>query len=208
MLSTIAHAVAGINDGVLTRSRFTLIDRCPTPLTLCAEFATSQSIALRTICAEILDCPEDVKADIVILHSLLRFMGHDQQVRILKLLAQRLEPEGRIILSQSLRSGSEAETNDELRKHAYANRIISKLQAQGDFVPLEPSDLFQLRLRRSHQADRNRMGEMQSMDEALQLFADSQLKVDCVFESEHQIALESQSAIKRRRVLAVLKKHF
>ncbi len=38
ILATAAHAAAVLGQAVLDRCRFTVIDRCPTPLILCSEF--------------------------------------------------------------------------------------------------------------------------------------------------------------------------
>jgi hypothetical protein len=48
ILSTCAHAAASHGLAMLNRCRFTVIDLCPTPLTLCREFAERYGISLET----------------------------------------------------------------------------------------------------------------------------------------------------------------
>jgi SAM-dependent methyltransferase len=85
-----------------TRFRFTVIDRCGTPLELCRRFGERHGLALSTRTIEVGEAPIDAHADVVLVHSLLRFLPRERHVAGLQSLGSVLNPGGRILFSQRL----------------------------------------------------------------------------------------------------------
>jgi hypothetical protein len=116
VLATCAHAAATLGSSLLSRCRFTVLDRCPSPLLLCSEFADRHGLRLRTVEADLANLGENFPADLIICHSSLRFRERRGQIGLLKKIDSWLAPLGRIILSQSLRPKGEAHLGREVSK--------------------------------------------------------------------------------------------
>ena len=72
LLAIAAHACA--KTGMLSRARFAVVDRCDTPLALCRDFAVRHGLDLTTRVATVERLPDLSPAQLVIVHSLLRFV--------------------------------------------------------------------------------------------------------------------------------------
>jgi hypothetical protein len=96
----LAMAAEAVSD--LGPARYTVLDRCRTPLALCEAFARQhgQEVATRQFD---LGAPDGVfQADAVIVHSLLRFLPQPVHLASLSALRRWLRPGGAIVFSHRL----------------------------------------------------------------------------------------------------------
>ncbi|MGE0238939.1 MAG: hypothetical protein AB7S59_09505 [Parvibaculaceae bacterium] len=103
VLATAAHAAARLRPEIKARCRFTVLDRCRSPLTLCAEFAEQHGLHVETRQVDLPEGAAHVDADLIIAHSFLRFIDRNGQTALLRKFDTWLKPQGRIIVSQSVR---------------------------------------------------------------------------------------------------------
>jgi hypothetical protein len=116
ILATAAHAAAALGKGVLDRCRFTVIDRCPTPLILCGEFGEQYRLNVKTVDSDLFANTLDFIADIILVHSVFRFIARANQAAFLNRLGNWLKENGRLIISNRLRLDEAAEVNSEFRR--------------------------------------------------------------------------------------------
>jgi hypothetical protein len=95
-LATAAEAAS--LAGATGACRFTVLDRCPTPLALCEDYAQARALALVTTTQDL--AADDIahEADMVIVHSLFSHIPPDRHV-VLQRFASWLKPDGRILFS-------------------------------------------------------------------------------------------------------------
>ena len=204
ILSTCAHAAASLGLAMLNRCRFTVIDRCPTPLTLCREFAERYGISLETCEGDFNSPAFSFEADLVVVHSLLRFIAPDSQVELMRMFGSWLGRRGRIIFSNAIRSGDSSEKRAETRKHEFVNRLVDQLVDSNALNIRESRHDLRSRLRRSMDEGLARPGEVRTPDEAIILFKKAGLKVISKEILLDEIELGPGSSISRQRFLAVL----
>jgi hypothetical protein len=204
ILSTCAHAAASRGLAVLNRCKFTVIDRCPTPLTLCREFAGRYGISLETCQGDLNSPAFSFGADLVVVHSLLRFIAPDSQVELMKKFRNWLNRCGRIIFSNAIRNGDSSETRAETRKHEFINRLVDRMVESNELNIRESRTDLQSRLRRSMDAGFARPGEIRTPDEAMVLFEKAGLREICQEIIQEEIELGPGDTISRQRLLAVL----
>jgi hypothetical protein len=101
LLSTCAEALSEIDPG-LGRLRCTAIDSCQTPLEVCKAYAHRHAIDLRTERVDMTDPKADFAANLILVHSLLRFAPVDSHLGIMRRLASWLQDDGAIIFSHRL----------------------------------------------------------------------------------------------------------
>jgi hypothetical protein len=102
ILSTCAHAAWTLGEATASKLRYTVMDRCETPLALCRIYGKHHGLAVRTIRTDFVDPLPLLTADIVVLHSLLSFIPRTRHVGFLRELGSMLTPTGRIVLSNRL----------------------------------------------------------------------------------------------------------
>lgn len=204
VLATCAYAVAKLGPSVFDRCRFTVIDRCPTPLLLCREFAGQHHIGLETCQVDLLATSRHFDADLIIVHSLFRFISHLDQVALLNRLGTWLVPGGRMMISTSLRTGEPEEKLSELRKRTFANQKFKETLATGSLKLRESAEQILARLDRSMADAEGRPGEIHSLADARALFARSKLREISAQCLTWDIELEPGDAIRRDRVIALL----
>jgi hypothetical protein len=96
LLATCAEALAGGDV------RYTILDRCQTPLALCAAFARQHGLDVQIRQMDMAAPRETFAADIVIVHSLLRFLPRETHLATMVALRSWLRPEGAILFSHRL----------------------------------------------------------------------------------------------------------
>lgn len=200
ILATCAHAAATLGAASLNRCRFTVLDRCPTPLILCQEFAAGHQLSLRTSQVDLHNLSQHYDADLIVAHSIFRFINQSDQVTVLNKFGSWLRPGGRLIVSNSLKLGAEAE----FRKRTAANKAIEKILESGVLRTREPPEMIMKRLNRSINDSEGRPGEIQSLADARELFTRSQLREVSLQGVTGKIVLAADDVIQRNRVLAVL----
>lgn len=204
VLATCAHAAARHGPEILSRCRFTVLDRCPTPLLLCQEFASRHRISLETRQTDLLTTSRRFEADLIVVHSLFRFISHEEQVALLNRLGAWLIPGGRMIISTALRTGEAAENLAERRKRTLANQKFREILANGSLKMREPAKQILARLERSMDDSEGRAGEIHSLMEARTLFAKSRLREISAQCLTWNIELAPGETMRRDRVLALL----
>lgn len=102
VLATVAHGVIRAGEVTLASSRFTVVDLCRTPLELCEAFGRRHRLDLSTQIRDLAQDGAPLAADIIVVHSLIRFLPPDQTVPVLRRLGGWLSPGGRIVLSVRL----------------------------------------------------------------------------------------------------------
>ena len=204
ILSTCAHAAASLGLAMLNRCRFTVIDRCPTPLTLCREFAERYVISLKTCQGDLTSPSFSFEADLVVVHSLLRFIAPDSQVELMRMFGSWLNPRGRIIFSNSIRSGDSSEALAETRKHEFLNRLVDRMLESNALNIRESRHDLRSRLRRSMDEGFARPGEIHTLDEAIVLFEKAGLSEISQEIIQEEIELGAGNMISRQRFLALL----
>lgn len=97
LLAVAAEAVADLGP-----ARYTVLDRCRTPLALCAAFARQHGLAVETRQFDMGALGEVVPADAIIMHSLLRFLPEAVHPAVMTGLKRWLKPGGAILFSHRL----------------------------------------------------------------------------------------------------------
>ncbi len=204
ILATCAHAAAISGPAMLNRCKFTVIDRCPTPLMLCREFAGRYAINLETCQGDLSDPALSFAADLIVVHSLFRFIEPAGQVNLLKTFGTWLRPGGRIIFSSAIRGGGAADIQTDIRKHEFVNRLVDQMVTENQLNIRESRHDFAARLSRSMRSGFARPGELRSPEEAGILFEQAGLTALSDELIIQKIELDAGHAIERQRLLAVL----
>jgi len=203
MLATAAHAAAVL--GVLARCRFTVVDRCETPLLVCAEFATKHGLAFRAEASDLLSAEPAAANHLIITHSVFRFIPHDDQARLLARIGSWLAREGRLILSNRiLLKDDGAEAKAEIRKRTVANQAAAQALAKGRLLLAESAQATLARLDRAIGDGQGRPGEFHSLEEAKSLIRQSGLREISIADLTFEFAIAPGDVMRRRRVHAVL----
>ena len=205
VLATCAHAALTLGPQILKRCRFTVIDRCMTPLIVCEEFAARHGLHFRARQADLMSASTPFKADLIVTHSVFRFIPHADQAALLKRLGSWLVPKGRLILSNRvLLDDGAAEARDEIRKRTEANRAAEAALAKGLLRLAEPVETTLGRLTRAIADGEGRPGEFRSLAEVEALIAQSGLEEISVQDLAWEFAIGPGDVMRRKRVIAVL----
>lgn len=205
VLATAAHAAATLGIPILERCRFTVLDRCPTPLMICAEFAARQGLSFRAEPGDLLAARQPVIADLIVVHSIFRFIAHEDQAALLARLGSWLGTQGRLILSNRiLLEDAATEAKDEIRKRTAANRAVEDALAKGLLQLAEPATETLGRLRRAIADGAGRPGEFRSLDEVRALVRQSGLTELSVENLSWEFAIGPGDGMRRKRVICVL----
>jgi hypothetical protein len=145
ILSTCAHAAWSLGEETASRLRYTVLDLCETPLSLCRIYERRYGLMVRTMRADFMEPLPHVAADIVVLHSILSYVSTARHVGFLQELGGMLESSGRMILSN--RTGNKlggkrdpkdfglllqaALDNGRLKPSVPVDRIMSKTKGTG-----------------------------------------------------------------------------
>lgn len=116
VLSTAAAAAWACGENVLQRMRFTVLDRCPTPLMLCEEFGARHGIEVRTECVDLLETDAQFAADIIVIHNFLPFLPKDRHEDLMRGLRGWLNPSGRMVIWQPVAAGGDRSRFHERQK--------------------------------------------------------------------------------------------
>jgi SAM-dependent methyltransferase len=102
LLAGAAHGIALVGRAALDRSRFTILDRCRTPLELCRSFGRGHRLTVETDVVDLVADQTRRSADLVVVHSLLRYVPKEAHADLLRKFGQWLRPQGRIVFSGRL----------------------------------------------------------------------------------------------------------
>jgi hypothetical protein len=203
ILATCAHATAMMGDAIHSRCRFTVLDRCRSPLALCDEFAERHALTMRSVQEDLLSGSEQFAADLIMSHSFLRFIDRAKQIALLRRFGTWLKPRGRIMISQSLRVNDGADLKNEekwsasviiMAKAAIANGTIKITpEAERLFEKIYATDLDYLR----------RPGDIGSVDELRRLLTEAALQEHSVDVIEREFTSAHERRHTRVRAIAV-----
>lgn len=127
-LLAICAESAALNALAPATIRYTVVDRCRTPLELCAAFARRHHLNVEVAQAEIGDGSRVFPADLIVTHSLLRFLPRDQHLDALGQLRDWLLPDGAMVFSHRLMSPEATGRSGEYRR---AQDLVDLLRAAG-----------------------------------------------------------------------------
>lgn len=140
LLSICCMAAERVSPGNARHIDFTVVDRCRTPLHLCETYARRNQFHLATRAMDLSTGELDFEADIILAHSLLRFMPEERHGQTMESFRRCLKPGGTIVYSQRLFSQNPGRGYN---KSEYANA--------GDLEQLFQS--AQLKIKFFHQID-------------------------------------------------------
>jgi hypothetical protein len=142
LLATAAHAIALQGEDALGRTHFTVIDRCATPLLLCAEFAAQHGIECSTIQGDLIAVGPAMPAHVVLMHSVLRFFPERERVDFLKHASGWLAPQGVLLISNSYgRQSDEQRCSREKNKEECLHRVEHSIELGQLRAPFPVHDL-------------------------------------------------------------------
>ena len=98
LLATCAEALGS----AATAARYTVLDRCQTPLELCAAFAREHRLDVRTLRMDMAAPAGPLAADVIVVHSLLRFLPRGAHLPTMQALRSWLKPDGIVLFSHRL----------------------------------------------------------------------------------------------------------
>jgi len=145
LFATTAMGAAAAGPEIAARARYTVIDRCGTPLELCRIYAARAGLPLVVQTVDLTEITETFSADLICVHSVFRFLPPDLHVKALQQLAGWLKPEGRILFSQRLTMGGPLAHGDLMARRIERAAAVAK--ANPDLIS-EPLDDFLARLER------------------------------------------------------------
>lgn len=206
ILATAAHAAAVLGQEVIGRCRFTVIDRCATPLILCREFGARHHLQVETLQTDLAANSLRFETDLIIVHSVFRFIAHAHQVSFLNRLGGWLNTSGHLVISNRLRLDEAAEADSELRKRTAATAEFEGRLAAGTVVTREPRQIVLERMQRALHDGEGRPGEFQSLDDVGAMIAKSQLRTISLKQLSWNVEISPGNTFVRHRVHAVLRR--
>lgn len=203
ILATAAHAAAMLGPEVKARCRFTVLDRCRSPLTLCAEFAARHGLHVTTKQVDLPEGSVQVDADIIIAHSFLRFMDRNRQIALLKKFDAWLKPRGRAIVSQSIRPKGQAHFAKEVQRLQHSLAEAQAAVSKGEISIADDAARMLRKMHESGEAYQAQPGEIGSVEELRALLLGAGLREYWIDVRAKQLASADQSTFERVRVVAV-----
>lgn len=205
VLATAAHAAAMLGVKVLNRCRFTVLDRCMTPLIVCEEFSARHGLRFRAQKSDLTSASQPCRADLILVHSIFRFIPHADQAALLRRLGSWLGQDGRLILSNRiLLEDAAAEAEGEIRKRSAANQAAEDALAQGLLRLPESAEATLGRLKRAIADGAGRPGEFRSLAEVQVLIRQTGLVEISAQSLAWEFAIGPGDVMRRKRVIAVL----
>jgi SAM-dependent methyltransferase len=204
-LATAAHAALRVGAETLARVRFTVLDRCPTPLQLCREYAARHGLTLNTEALDLVPTNRVFPADIVVHHNMIRFLPADSQQAVLRKIGQWLKVGGHIVFSSSLNPNDGKEPPRANR--VVMNELIRSLVEAGAIEVGEPRELFYARLDRHLEMVRPGSSRFTSADRVRELFLQAGLSILSLETASPTIPLANGQVVSRQRLLAIAWRH-
>lgn len=203
ILATAAHAASMLGLELKACCRFTVLDRCRSPLTLCTEFADRHGIHLTTIQVDLPEGAAQIDADLIIAHSFLRFMDRSGQIALLKKFDTWLKPGGRIIVSQSVRPRDPAHFAKEAQRLQHSLAEAQAAVNKGEIAIADDAARMLRKMHESGEAYRVQPGEIGSAEELRDLLLGAGLREYSIDVRAKEIASAGNSTFERVRVIAV-----
>ncbi len=138
LLALMAHAAW--KAGLLERSEFHVIDQCDTPLQLCRDYGEQNKLRVFTAVKDVMEPDPGTPSDLIIVHSLLRFIPDAQRRPCLHQWAGWLKPGGRLVVSNTYAPVSGRESR------SFITEGLRELVARDGIALAEPKERFLERL--------------------------------------------------------------
>ena len=92
-----------MDECLLRRARFTVLDRCPSPLLLCEAYAAQNGLRILAETADLTTTSRAFPANLIVVHHLLPFLPEAEIPGALERLRSWLKENGRVGLCTMLR---------------------------------------------------------------------------------------------------------
>jgi hypothetical protein len=204
ILATCAHATFARARDVSSRVRFTVLDLCRTPLELCREFAVTHGVDLVTDAVDLVETENVYPADVLVHHSLFRYLPADQHVATLRKFVSWLKPGGRLVFSMTIHP--RAEMKDDVARRNRRLELIREQVEAGSLAVNEPKEVLYSRFQNYLELTMDEKAEFRSSDAVRRLFAEAGIPVESFDEVFRADVAQEDRPLKQHRVLAVLKK--
>jgi len=112
----------------------TVVDRCPTPVLLCAWYGAEIGVPVRTAVGDVVEWGENESYDVVCTHSLLTYPAREARGRLVENWRRILRPGGAVVTVSRLTQGAADSTVDDARARAFGDVAVTRLdRIVGDF---------------------------------------------------------------------------
>lgn len=184
VVATVAHAALAVDPTLVDRLRFTILDRCRSPLVLCEEFANRHQLKLRTATVDLLDPSNRFTADLIVMNNFLPFVPEDRHLDLMHNLTGWLKKNGSIVLWQPVRR---LQGDSELSS-TRAGRFdgVKAMVNAGDIEVDEPKAVFFARLDRAAK-DQTPTALPSDTNVLSDLFSTAGLKVSSILEHTNKL---------------------
>lgn len=108
--SALAHVVQGLDGPAAVKKKavhLAVLDRCETPLSLNRWYAQHAGLDVACHCTDALNFQTDQTFDLILTSSFLGYFKTEQRRQLFAVYARLLEPSGRLVFANRLRSGSQ-----------------------------------------------------------------------------------------------------
>lgn len=112
-------------------ARYTILDRCRTPLALCEAFGRRHGLDVETRQIDMGSPLGALAADVIVIHSLLRFLPQSTHSGTMRALRRWLKPEGAMIFSHRLIPAGTATDPGYLAEYQSVEPILALLSSAG-----------------------------------------------------------------------------
>lgn len=204
VFATVAHAVARLGDEALRRCHFTVLDLCPTPLLLCQHFAEEHGLDFSYAAVDLTAPGRKFPADIIVMHSVFRFIDRSVQPAVLAELGSWLKPGGSVVFSNRIKSASREESEADLASRGARNERFAAMTAQGELDVADGREEIMVRLDRSLHDHESRAGEFRTVGDLKTLLETASLALARFDEVEWAVGGNGRPYYMRKRVIAVL----
>ena len=202
LLSTCAHAVAVLDHDLALHTKFIVADLCSTPLALCKEFGALHSLDVTTYQMDFVVESLQEPADVIFLHSVLRFIRPELRASFLQKLAMQLRPGGRLIISNHVYSERERNGGELTNRRKLALQKVFDLMRSGQLKTALPFEKLCADLEESFLVSQNRDSAIQNLDDGLTLLRHAKLQAELT--EINQLNLKDAfGEVKRDRFLAI-----
>ena len=204
VLATVAHAVARLGDEALQRCHFTVLDLCPTPLLLCEHFAGEHGLDFSSAAVDLTAQAKKFPADIIVMHSVFRFIDRSVQPAVLGELGAWLKPGGSLVFSNRIKSASREEAEAERAIRSARNERFAAVTARGELDVADDREAIMARLDRWQHDHESRAGEFSTVGDLKKLLENAALPLTRFDEIEWAVGGDGRPYHMRKRVIAVL----
>ena len=140
----------------------TVVDRCPAPLALVAEFSAARSLDTQTLCKNLLELDVAESFDIVLINYTLSYVPPSFRVALFQRLANALVRGGTLVCATKLLSAVRPE--GEALSDDWAERSFAKIRSANVGTSMNDDELRAL-LRRGAQGRISRRSENPTLEE-------------------------------------------